>query len=244
MHLHGPLFLALISRFCLAAPNAEAATNYVELRTGFESPNHAEWGEVPLWWWEGQPVTKERITAQLEVLSAKGVKAVCPIQRSPGRCDPQSFTEEYWQLLAYATRECARLGMRFWAYDQVGYGHYGWLEKAAAHVQDPRTHRVAFLTKDVAGGAAAQIALPEGQLIAARAYPLVKGVAVSPQWSDPLIGSVVLATGYGVSARRDRLVSKNIPAQRCARRCLSLGRSYFASENGEWVAGANVAKPM
>jgi len=177
MRLHRTLFLPLVSQLCLAAPSAEAATDYAELRASFESPDHAEWGEVPLWWWEGQPVTKERITAQLEVLAAKGVKSVCPIQRSPGRCDPQSFTEKYWQLLAHATRECARLGMRFWAYDQVGYGHYGWLEKAAAHVQDPCTHRVAFLTKDVADGAAAEITLPEGQLIAARAYPLANGVA-------------------------------------------------------------------
>ncbi len=177
MHAHAQLFLTILSQLCLAAPNAQTETNYAELRAGFESPDHAQWGEVPLWWWEGQPVTKERITAQLKVLAAKGVKSVCPIQRSPGRCDPQSFTEEYWQLLAYATRECERLGMTFWAYDQVGYGHYGWLEKAAAHVQDPRTHRVTLLTKDVADGAAAEITLPEGQLIAARAYPLDDGVA-------------------------------------------------------------------
>lgn len=184
MHMHRPFLLTLIAQLCLAAPSAEAATNYDELRAGFESPDHAQWGEVPLWWWEGQPVTKERITAQLEVLAAKGVKSVCPIQRSPGRCDPQSFTEEYWQLLAYATRECERLGMTFWAYDQVGYGHYGWLEKAAAHVQDPRTHRITFLTKDVADRTEAEIALPDGQLIAARAYPLADGVADDAQSRD------------------------------------------------------------
>lgn len=184
MHVHAPLLLTVLSQFCFAAAGPEAATNYAELRAGFESPDHAQWGEVPLWWWEGQPVTKARITAELEVLAAKGVKSVCPIQRSPGRCDPQSFTEEYWQLLAYATKKCERLGMTFWAYDQVGYGHYGWLEKAAAHVQDPRTHRVAFLTKDVTDGAAADIALPEGRLIAARAYPLRDGVADDAQSRD------------------------------------------------------------
>ncbi|HIE48068.1 TPA: NAD-dependent DNA ligase LigA, partial [Candidatus Bipolaricaulota bacterium] len=35
-------------------------------------------------------LTKERVTWQLETLAAKGVKSVCPIQRSPGRTTPAS----------------------------------------------------------------------------------------------------------------------------------------------------------
>ncbi|MCP4452271.1 MAG: hypothetical protein GY809_12480 [Planctomycetes bacterium] len=71
---------------------------YEELRVAFTTPDHAIWGEVPLWWWEGETMTKERATAELEKLAAKGVKAVCPIQRSPGRSDPASFTPEWWAM--------------------------------------------------------------------------------------------------------------------------------------------------
>ena len=48
------------------------APSYDELRANFAQPDHARWGEVPLWWWEGQPMTAERATAELEVLAAKG----------------------------------------------------------------------------------------------------------------------------------------------------------------------------
>ena len=80
---------ALLATCCCAVSTAsekDGAANYAELRKGFVAPDHAKWGEVPLWWWEGQRMTKDRATAQLELLAAKGVKAVCPIQRSPGRC--------------------------------------------------------------------------------------------------------------------------------------------------------------
>ena len=71
----------------VVATEPAAAPAYSELREAFVSPDHANWGEVPLWWWEGDRLTKERVTWQLETLAARGVKSVCPIQRSPGRAD-------------------------------------------------------------------------------------------------------------------------------------------------------------
>ena len=89
----------LLAVCCFAvstAADTSSVPDYAELREAFKTPDHARWGEVPLWWWEGQRMTKERATAELELLVSKGVKAVCPIQRSPGRCDPQSFSPEWW----------------------------------------------------------------------------------------------------------------------------------------------------
>lgn len=160
------------------------AGTYEELQEAFLNPDHAHWGEVPLWWWEGQRMTKERVTAQLETLAEKGVKAVCPIQRSPGRCAPQSFDEDYWEMLAYVNEECKRLGMTLWAYDQVGYGHYGWLEKAAAAVQDPETKRMDIQQEDGESGQRIRMELPEGEIIAVRAYPLQHGQAVDEESLD------------------------------------------------------------
>ncbi len=164
---------ALLAAVVFFTPPA-GATEYEALREAFEHPDHARWGEVPLWWWEGAPLTKERITAELEELADKGVKAVCPIQRSPGRCAPPSFSPDWWEMLAHAHAECRRLGMRLWVYDQVGYGHYGWLEKAAATLPESPTRTVSFVAIDAAGGTPVRRALPAGTLICARAYP-VKG---------------------------------------------------------------------
>ena len=155
----------------------DAVTGYGELLRQFQSPDHARWGEVPLWWWEGDRMTRERVTWQLETLAAAGVKSVCPIQRSPGRCAPQSFSPEWWDMLAFAHQECRRLGMTLWAYDQVGYGHYGWLEKAAAKADDDRTKRVVFLTAEGSEGAAIRIELPSAEVLGARAYKVEDKVA-------------------------------------------------------------------
>lgn len=155
----------------LAQHSMPSVTDYQQLRAAFASPDHARWGEVPLWWWEGDPLSKPRLTWQLETLAKAGVKSVCPIQRSPGRCDPPSFSSEWWDLFAFVHSECARLGMTLWAYDQVGYGHYGWLEKAAAQAGDRQTRRLQFLQADGQAPQPIEMQLPAGKIIAARAYP-------------------------------------------------------------------------
>jgi glycosyl hydrolase family 106( putative alpha-L-rhamnosidase)/glycosyl hydrolase family 2/alpha-L-rhamnosidase-like protein len=151
--------------------------NYQSLLKEFQNADHATYGEVPLWWWEGAKMSKERVTWQLETLADKGVKAVCPIQRSPGRCNPQSFDPDWWDMFRYANEECQRLGIKLWAYDQIGYGHYGWLEKASARTRDEDTYKLDFQTTDVKQGQNYQFTLPQGKVILARAYPLENGIA-------------------------------------------------------------------
>ncbi len=145
--------------------------SYQFLRSQFAVPDPARWGEVPLWWWEGDRMAKSRVTWQLETLAEAGVKSVCPIQRSPGRCDPPSFSPEWWDMFTFVHQECTRLGMTLWAYDQVGYGHYGWLEKAAAQAGDKETKRLHFLAADGSAAEPIDLDLPAGQLLSARAFP-------------------------------------------------------------------------
>ncbi len=156
---------------------ADEMTSYDTLLHYFKNPDHATYGEVPLWWWEGAPMSNERVTWQLETLADQGVKAVCPIQRSPGRCDPQSFDDEWWEMFRFVNQECQRLGIQLWAYDQIGYGHYGWLEKAAARTRDESIYKIDFQTVEANSGDTLKHGLPEGRLIAARAYPLENGIA-------------------------------------------------------------------
>ena len=107
---------------------------YDQLRAEFGSPDHARWGEVPIWWWNGEEIRKDRLTWQWEALAAQGVKAVCPIESSEN-CSPRFFSPEWWELFQQVHQECERLGMSLWLYDQVGYGDYGWFDKALEHVQ-------------------------------------------------------------------------------------------------------------
>ncbi len=162
----------------------ESPTTYDELRDAFTNPDHARWGEVPLWWWEGDRMDRDRVRWELETLAAQGVKSVCPIQRSPARCDPASFTPAWWEMFTFVHQECQRLGMSLWAYDQIGYGHYGWLEKAAAKTEDPLTGRVLFLTADATPSKPARLELPKGKLLGARAYRIVDGVAEDARSQD------------------------------------------------------------
>lgn len=174
------IILALTALFLVLSFTPSHGMEYESLRRGFERPDHATWGEVPLWWWEGAPMTRAHATWTLEELAAKGVKAVCPIQRSPGRCDPESFAPEWWDMLTHVHQECRRLGMELWVYDQVGYGNYGWLEKAASALSDADaaiTSRVQFLSATGVAGKALSLDIPAGRLIAARAYPVEKNMA-------------------------------------------------------------------
>ncbi len=91
-------------------------------------------GEVPFYWWTGDRLDKARLTAQLEALAAKGVAGVQVNYAhrdrggeenlsygGAGRTidgDPMPFSEEWWDIFAYAAHECERLGMG------IGVGDY------------------------------------------------------------------------------------------------------------------------
>ena len=64
------IFLLLIHSSVAPAVD-DRIPKYHELLGRFVSPDHANWGEVPLWWWEGDRMEKERVTWQLEILAAK-----------------------------------------------------------------------------------------------------------------------------------------------------------------------------
>ncbi|MFH5885471.1 glycosyl hydrolase [Halalkalibaculum sp. DA3122] len=178
------MIVVLILPVGVSLAQSPKVPSYEILRTNFVSPDYAEYGEVPLWWWEADSLTEKRVTWQLETLAEKGVKSVNPIQRSPGRTYPASFTDEWWNMIRYTNEEAQRLGMHLWIYDQIGYGHYGWLEKASAEVEDPKTSRIEFYSEMVDEGKALRIELPEGKVLDARAYPMKDSIAVDEKSRD------------------------------------------------------------
>jgi len=177
------------------AGEVASASSYAELASGFASPDHGRWGEVPLWWWEAAPMTEERVTWQLETLKEQGVEAVCPIQRSPARSQPSSFIPAWWDMFDHAHAQADSLGMRMWAYDQVGYGHYGWLEMAAARVgdqaSDTNTRKMDVHIVEGRAGEPIRLDLPtDGEVLGARAYPLKNDTLASDDGSRDVRSAV------------------------------------------------------
>lgn len=89
-------------------------------REKFARPGR-EFGPVPLWWWDGDPLEKDRITAQLETLEERGVPAVCFMQMHqygpPEGPQVEYFSEAWWEYMIYAAEECRRLDMDLWVHD-------------------------------------------------------------------------------------------------------------------------------
>ena len=99
----------------------------------------AEYGEVPFYWWSGEPLNKKRLREQLETLAAHGAAGVqinYAHQHGGGEKDepyggagrsipgePYQFSEDWWDFFGYAARVCEELGMG------VGVGDYtlAWL---------------------------------------------------------------------------------------------------------------------
>ncbi|MBR3767585.1 MAG: hypothetical protein IKL10_05020 [Clostridia bacterium] len=109
-------------------------TNHtVDFINALTSPDR-RYGEVPFYWWNGDPLEKERLTKQLEQLSEKGLAGVqinyahlngggeegLPFgghgKSIPGT--PEQFSEEWWEFFSHAAKECERLGM------SIGMGDY------------------------------------------------------------------------------------------------------------------------
>ncbi len=86
---------------------------------------------------------------------------------------PESFSKEWWETLAFIHDECERLGMRLWVYDQLGYGQYGWFEKAAAQIENTGTSQIGFHSYDVNANKELRVKMPDGELFEARAYQIV-----------------------------------------------------------------------
>ena len=87
------------------------------IRDGFKTPPTG-YGEVPFWWWNGERLDKERIKYELDQLAAAGVSGTqinYSHLRSGGwrtaKADPEVFSDEWWDVFAFAAEESARHGM-------------------------------------------------------------------------------------------------------------------------------------
>ncbi len=84
---------------------------------GFRNPP-AGYGEVPFWWWTGDPLDEERLLWQLDELHRKGVSGVqvnYAHEDSPGwptyASEPPIFSERWWRMWGRVADACRERGM-------------------------------------------------------------------------------------------------------------------------------------
>ena len=76
------------------------------------------YGQVPFWWWTGDPLDVDRLTWQLEQLHEKGISGVqvnYAHEDSPGwptyAAEPPIFSDAWWRVWGRIADECRRRGM-------------------------------------------------------------------------------------------------------------------------------------
>ncbi len=100
---------------------------YDTLLHGFRVPD-GRYGPVPLWWWDAERVTPERIRWQMEKLRQGGLQNLCVINLAPAGPNagsaasvPAFYHEAWWECWETAVRTAERLQMSLWYYDQIGF---------------------------------------------------------------------------------------------------------------------------
>jgi hypothetical protein len=84
---------------------------------GFKNPPPG-YGEVPFWWWTGDPLDEERLIWQIDELHRKGISGVqvnYAHEDSPGwptySADPPIFSDAWWRTWSRVADECRKRGM-------------------------------------------------------------------------------------------------------------------------------------
>ncbi len=84
-------------------------------REGFATPPHG-YGEVPFWWWTGDPLDRDRLLWQLDKLHAMGCPGVqINYAHDPGMTtyavEPPIFSGAWWDTFTWMAGECRKRNM-------------------------------------------------------------------------------------------------------------------------------------
>ncbi len=111
----------------MTASRRDGSSSLAELARGFASPPKA-FSPVPIWWWSGDVLTRERLRWQMQQLVAGGVYNVVILNLAPTGplygSDPDRpafLSEGWWRLFEGVCEDAEAIGMRVWFYDQIGF---------------------------------------------------------------------------------------------------------------------------
>ena len=166
------------------------------VRRLFEDTPH-EFSPIPLWWWSGERLTKERLEWQLERLVEGGVHNVVVMSLAPAgplagapADDPAWFSEEWWQRFLDVCVAGKRLGVRIWFYDQIGFSGANLQGRLVAGNPKFAGRTLRRVTVDLAG---------EGELAAPSAGDAVGAYALPKAADGSLRAPILLPLEDGVA---------------------------------------------
>jgi hypothetical protein len=159
---------------------SESEKTIKALASEFANPP-AEYGPYPCWWWEGEPVTREKITWQLEEMKKVGTAGTFFYMHycgdEPYAVVPAYRSDEFYELFRFSLAEHRRLGME--AYFSEWTGAHGVADELARDPQafEKLTGRVLAKHERVSSGSGMiEIKIPTDEKpLWAGAYRQVRG---------------------------------------------------------------------
>ena len=165
----------------------------LDVLPGFRNPPPG-YGEVAFFWWLGDPLTKERLTWELDRLTGMGVMGLqinYAHSDKGGRTygltypsDPPLFSDAWWKLVGWFIGAARERGMAVSLSDYtLGVGQ-GWRVDELLREHPEMTGAVLRPeTREFDGGKPCSWALPEG-VVAVTAYRVEKGKVVAASATD------------------------------------------------------------
>lgn len=152
---------------------------------GFQSPPSG-YGEVAFYWWMGEPLTRERLTWQLNQLTRRGISG---LQINYAHSDlggltwglsypstPPLFSGEWWALFDWFVKEANQRGIAVSVSDYtLGVGQGWYLDEIGAIYPDMRGKTLRLSLHMIKQGNQLDMVLPEGW-ISVMAYPTMGAV--------------------------------------------------------------------
>ena len=173
----------------VAAPPADAVgypnrSADLDVLPGFRKPP-AGYGEVAFYWWLGDPLTKERLTWQMDQLAGKGTMGLQINYAHSDRggrsyglsfpSDPPVFSDKWWELVHWFVKEARSRGMAVSLSDYtLGIGQGFIMDEIIRDDPGLRGTMLASASKDIDGGREVLWDTPEGT-IGVTAYRVAAG---------------------------------------------------------------------
>jgi len=182
---------------------------------------------VPIWWWSGEAIVKERLRWQMEKLEEAGVFNVLVMNLAPDGplfgCDPDEppfLSETWWDCFLFVLQQAEQLGMFVWFYDQLGFSGARLQDKLLFSNPEFQGAAIRWVEETVKGGSSVTIMPPPNAYpLAVHAVPIddnhapkclavfYEGTAFPFQWKAPS-GTWKVILFYAVPFKFDYLNPK------------------------------------
>jgi len=159
--------LALLWIACSSAAGSDDPI----LKTFRQPPK--EYGPVPIWWWSGEEIKKERLAWQLEHMAAGHVYNAIILNLYPAGDRPSYFSPKWWELMDFTLEQAEKLGIGIWFYDGLGFARSDVHRQLMAANPSFRAETLERAEADVSGGESVELSLaPGARFVAAAASPV------------------------------------------------------------------------